>query len=77
VNHRCDLGVPAFWSLGDSLANHQSSGFVWSGNDSFMQGIRRLLLRGKLRSENGVKVTGARGDEHCLCGKTSPTWRET
>jgi hypothetical protein len=42
---------------------------MWSGVDDRVRGMRRLLLHGKLRSEDGVKVTRATAGEHCLCGK--------
>jgi hypothetical protein len=69
VNHRCNLSVPASWSLGDLPASLRPSGLVWSGVDDRVQGTRRLFLHRKLHSEDGVKVTGARGGEYCLCGK--------
>jgi hypothetical protein len=31
---------------------------VWSDDDGFVRGTRRPLLRGKLRSEGDIKVTG-------------------
>jgi hypothetical protein len=58
VNHRCNLGVPVLWSLCDSLASFHPFNFVWSGDDSFVQRMRRPLFRGKLRSVEGIRVTG-------------------
>jgi hypothetical protein len=34
---------------------------VWSNDDGFVQGTRRPPLRGKLRSEGGIKVTRTLG----------------
>ncbi|PUZ67438.1 hypothetical protein GQ55_3G433600 [Panicum hallii var. hallii] len=48
----------SLWSLRGSSASLQPSGLVWSGDDSFVQGIRRPLLCGKLHSKGGIKVTG-------------------
>jgi hypothetical protein len=42
---------------------------VWSGVDDLVRKTRRSLLRGKLRSKDDVKVTGAKGGEHYVCGK--------
>ena len=61
VNHHFNVGVPTPWILGDSLACLQPSGLVYSGDDGFVRGTRRPLLRGKLRSEGGIKVTGRLG----------------
>jgi hypothetical protein len=58
VNYRCNLGVPAPYSLGDLPVSLRPFGLVRSGDDGFMWGTRRPLLRGKLRSEGGVKMTG-------------------
>jgi hypothetical protein len=69
VNHRGNFGVPAPWSLGDSPASFRPFSLVWSGVDDHVQGMRRPLLHGKLRSEDDIKVIRARGGEHCLCGK--------
>ena len=69
MNHNYNLGVLASWSLGGSLASHRPSGLVSSSDDGFVRGTRRPLLRGKLCSKDGIKVTGARGGEHCLCCK--------
>jgi hypothetical protein len=44
--------------LGGLPASHRPSGLVWSDDDSFVCGTRRLLLRGKLHSEGGIKMTG-------------------
>jgi hypothetical protein len=61
VNHCCNLGVPAPWSLGDSPASLRPSILIWSSDDGIVQGMRRPLIRGKLRSEGGIKVTGELG----------------
>jgi hypothetical protein len=66
VNHHCSLGVTISRSFVDSLATIRPSGLVSSGVDDHVWGIRRSLLRGKLCSEDGIKVTGVRGGKHCV-----------
>jgi len=61
-----NLGVNHRWSFGGSAKNHRPSDLMWSGNNVHIRRTRRPLLRGKLCSEDSVKVTGARGVEHCL-----------
>jgi hypothetical protein len=71
VNHTCNLGVPSTWSFGVLVTRRQvfwPSGLVWSSVDDLVWWMRRPLLRGKLRSKDGIRVTGARGGEHYLCG---------
>jgi hypothetical protein len=53
--------VPIPLSLGGSPASHRPSGLVCSSDDSFVRGTRRPLLRGKLRSEGGIKMFGKVG----------------
>jgi hypothetical protein len=69
VNHHCNLGVLTPWSLSGAPSSLQPSGLVWSDIKDRVWEKRRPLLHGKLCSEDGVKVTGARGDEYCLFGK--------
>jgi hypothetical protein len=58
VNARCNLGVPALWSLCGLSASLRLSSLAWSGDDDFVRGTRRSLLCRKLRNEGGIKVTG-------------------
>ena len=69
VNHYYNVGVPTHWSPGDSPASHRPSGLVWRSDGYRIRGTRRPLLPRKIHSEDDIKVTGARGGEHCLCGK--------
>ena len=64
-----NLGVNHRWSFGGSAKNHRPSDLMWSGNNVHIRRTKKPLLRGKLCSEDSVKVTGARGVEHCLCDK--------
>jgi hypothetical protein len=50
--------VPQYADLLESLWH---SGLVWSYDAGFVRGTRRPLLRGKLCSEGGIKVTEGLG----------------
>ena len=57
----CNLGAPAPWSLGDSPASLRPSGLVWGGVDDRVRGRGDPSLVEKLRSGEGVKISGRVG----------------
>jgi hypothetical protein len=60
----------ARWQVIDPPASYGAA------TTTIVQGTRRPLFLGKLHSEDDVKVTGAKGGEHCFWARSSPTWQE-